>query len=111
MTEAPRTVGPPPATGTLGVGWAEGEASTMGFGVGVGVAVGLAVGVGVGVFVGVGVAVGPGVAVILGVPAGGGPPTAGLLMVMVFLQLSGTEEKTLLLSRTRQKAVNSPKEL
>lgn len=96
MTEAPRTVGPPPATGTLGVGWALGDASTIGFGVGVRVGVFVGVGVavgrgpptgggvgidvgpgvgvgvelGVGVVVGVGVAVGPGVAVGVGVALG-----------------------------------------
>ncbi len=74
MTEAPRTVGPAPATGTFGVGWALGDASTIGLGVAVGVAVGVWVGVlvGVGVPVGLGVAVGPGVGVGPGVAVGPG---------------------------------------
>lgn len=49
MTEAPNTVGPAPATGTFGVGWALGDASTIGLGVGVGVCEGERVGVGVAV--------------------------------------------------------------
>lgn len=38
MTDAPNTVGPAPATGTLGVGWADGGTTAIVPGVGVGVA-------------------------------------------------------------------------
>jgi len=89
------------------MGCADGDASTISFdvGVGVGVLVGVGVFVGVGVTVSLGVAVGFGVVVGLGVAVG---LAVACDIVTVFLQLSGVEEKTLLLSRTRHVAVNVP---
>lgn len=88
MTEAPRTDGPIPATGTCGVGGGVGVGVSKIPGVGVGVPVSRTdVGVGVPVPVGVGVSVpvGVGVSVAVGVTV---PVGVGVLVTWVILKVS-----------------------
>lgn len=96
MTDAPRTDGPVPATGTLGVGRGDGvavgaNATVVGVGVRVGVAVVPGTCVGDGVLVGPGVFVGVDVGVFVGVDVGVpvGVPVA-LAIVNVSVQAGAT---------------------